>query len=71
MYIDSDLKYTVIEETSNEALQALWVEIHFPDKANILCGVIYRQHNSPEQLQTYFNETIQGVSKKTKPDFKP
>ena len=29
MYIDSDFKYEVLEKTSNEAFQALWVEIHF------------------------------------------
>ena len=48
MYIDSDFKYEVLERTSNEAFQALWVEIHFTNAANIVCGVIYRQHNSPE-----------------------
>ena len=62
MYIDTDLKYSVIEKTSNEAFQALWVEIFFPNKANALCGVIYRQHNSPTQFQEYFNETIEKFS---------
>ena len=51
MYINCDLRYTIIEKSSNEAFQALWIEIHFTNKANIICGVIYRQHNSPEQFQ--------------------
>ena len=41
MYVDSDFKYEVLEKTSNEAFQALWVEIHFTNAANIICGVIY------------------------------
>ena len=39
MYIDSDLINTVIQKNSNEASQALWIEIHFPNKP--ICGVIY------------------------------
>ena len=57
MYIDSDFKYEVLEKTSNEGFQALWVEIHFTNAANIICGVIYRQHNSPETFLKYFEET--------------
>ena len=62
MYIDSDLMYTVIKKNSNEAFQALWIEINFPNKANIICGIIYRQHNSPECFQNYFEETIENLS---------
>ena len=62
MYIDCDLRYTIIERSSNEAFRALWIEIHFTNKANITCGVIYRQHNSPEQFQKYFEETIEKLS---------
>ena len=62
MYIDCDLRYTIIKKSSNEAFQALWIEIHFTNKANIICGVIYRQHNSPEQFQKYFEETIEKLS---------
>ena len=35
MYIDSELRYTVLEKSSNEAFQALWVEIHQTKAANI------------------------------------
>ena len=62
MYIDCDLRYTIIEKSSNEAFQALWIEIHLTNKANIICGVIYRQHNSPEHFQKYFEETIEKLS---------
>ena len=39
---------TVLVKSSNEAYQALWVENHQTNAANIICGVLYRQHNSPE-----------------------
>ena len=58
MYIDSDFKYEVLERISNEAFQALWVEIHFTNAANIVCGVIYRQHNSPDKNLVLSKELI-------------
>ena len=67
MYIDSDFNYEVLEKTSNEAFQALWVEIHFTNAANIICGVIYRQHNSPETFLKYFEETVENLSISGKP----
>ena len=36
-------------------------------KSNIICGVIYRQHNSPEQVQSYFDETLEIPSAHNKP----
>lgn len=61
MYIEKyDTKYTVIEKNSNEALQALWVELHFSNTANVMCNIVYRQHNSPEQFQKYFKETSEN-----------
>ena len=50
MYIDNGLKYTVIERTSNPAFQVLWITIHFTNRRDITCGVIYRQHNCPEKF---------------------
>ena len=41
MYIDEDLNYTVIEKASEDAFQALWIEIQFPKQANVICGVVY------------------------------
>ena len=60
IYIDQRFKY--IEKTSNEAYQALWVELHLPKKANMICGVVYRQHNSPEHFQEHFHETVEKLS---------
>ena len=54
MYIHNDLNYTVIERTCDEAFQALWVSIHIAKKSTVICGVIYRQHNSPEKFLSYF-----------------
>ena len=36
-----------------------WLEKSFVKKKNIICGVIYRQHNSPERFQQYFDEIIE------------
>ena len=65
MYIDDTLKYTITEKTSNESFQALWADVSFPISgryANVKCGVIYRQHNSPEKFQAYFDETVERLS---------
>ena len=42
LYINDNLKYRVIEKTANESFQALWLEIEFINKRNIICGVVYR-----------------------------
>ena len=62
MYIDDNLNYRIIENSSNEAFQALWVETEFTDKANIICAVIYRRHNSPECFQSYFEDILEELS---------
>ena len=59
IYINENLDYTVVERTSNPAFQALWIEILVPNKRNVICGVLYRQHNSPESFLSYFNETVE------------
>ena len=56
LYINDSLKYTVIEKVSDEAFQSLWIEIQLPRKSNIICGNIYRQHNSPKCFQEYFDD---------------
>ena len=62
MYIDEDLNYTVIEKVSENTFQALWIEIQFPKQANVICGVVYRQHNSPERFLEYFDQTLEKLS---------
>ena len=47
MYATHSLNYTVRERTSKKAFQALWIKIQFSGPPNIICGIIYRQHNSP------------------------
>ena len=47
------------KKTSTEAFQALWIEISLVKKKNVICGIIYRQHNSPERFQRYFDESIE------------
>ena len=69
MYIKDSLNYTIIDKTSNEAFQALWIEFHLSRQPNIICGVVYRQHNSPQQFLDYFEETIEKFSALNKPIF--
>ena len=67
MYISNTLDYKIIEKCSNEAFQALWIEIIQAKNANIICGVMYRQHNSPNQFQAYFENTIENLAASGKP----
>ena len=62
LFIHESLNYTVLEKISNEAFQALWIEISFANNKNIVCGIIYRQHNSPDQFMSYFEETIEKLT---------
>ena len=62
MYINEKLNYTVIERTSNDAFQALLIEIHFETTKNIVCGIVYRQHNTPNSFLSYFDESLENYS---------
>ena len=66
MFIEESLNYNVLEKTSTEAFQALWIEISFVNSKNIICGIIYRQHNSPEFFQSYFEETVERLASTNK-----
>lgn len=59
MYIDEIMNYTVFERTYNEAFLALSIELQFAKQSNIICGVIYRQHNSVDRFLDYFEEAVQ------------
>ena len=61
LFVNQSLNYSVLEKTSNEAFQALWVEMSFVDHKNIVCGIISRQHNSPNDFLTYFDRTIEKM----------
>ena len=50
LFIDETLNYTVLEKTSNEAFQSLWIEISFVRQKNVICGIVYRQHNAPDRF---------------------
>ena len=56
------MNYKVIEKTSNKAFHALRIEMPFAKKKNVICGVTYRQHNSPDLFQRYFEETIKKLT---------
>ena len=45
-------------KASTESFQVLWIEISFVKKKNVICGVLYRQHNSPGSFLKYLEETI-------------
>ena len=61
------MNYTVIESTSNDAFQALWIELQFAKQSNIICGVIYKQHNCTERFLDYFDEAVDRYSATGKP----
>ena len=44
---------------SYPAFQAPWIEILVPNKKNIICQVLYKQHNSLESFLSYFNNTVE------------
>ena len=62
LFIKESIKYTIIEKTSNEAFQALWIETHFAQQKNLIIGIIYRQHNTPESFLSYFEETLERLA---------
>ena len=59
LFINEKHNYRVLEKISNTAFQALWIEISLVKKKNVICGIIYRQHNSPERFQQCFDESIE------------
>ena len=69
MFISDKFKYEIIEKTSTKAFQALWVEFLFEKKNNIICGIIYRQHNSPESFQANFDEALERFSQSDKTSY--
>ena len=59
MFINDSLDYKILEKTSNVDFQALWIEIALAQQKNIICGIIYRQHNSVNNFMSYFQEAIE------------
>jgi len=62
MYINNSLNYTILEKKTCEAYQSMWIEIQQKNKKNIICGIIYRQHNNPNDFLSYFNQKIEEYS---------
>ena len=62
MYINNRLNYSVVEKTTNSSFQALWIQFHFETKKNVLCGVIYRQHDKPVNFLEYLEEVLEKYS---------
>ena len=62
IYIKDHFNYRVLEKTSNVSYQAMWIEIQFSKRKNVICGIIYRQHNSPEKVQEYFDSAVEKYS---------
>ena len=69
LYIKDNLKYSILEQKSTCAFQALWIEIHLPKKKNIICGIIYSQHNSPESFLEYFNGALDKFTSRNHPTY--
>ena len=67
LYIRESLVYSVLEKTSNENFQALWIEIHQRNKKNIVCGILYRQHSCPKPFLSYLEKSLDLYNSKDKP----
>ena len=61
LFVDQSLAYNVFEKTSNEAFKAPWTEIFFVNHKNIVCGIIYRLHNSPDYFLTHLDKTTEKM----------
>jgi len=59
MYIREDYNYYVLKKDSDEAFQALWVEIILPKSKHIICCIVYRQHNNPERFLDYIDHSLE------------
>ena len=66
MYISHKLRYTVIENTSEDAFQALWIEIQNSGKSNTYRLWHYLTNNSPLRFQEYSDETLEKLINSTK-----
>jgi len=62
IYTTQRSKNICIEE--NVVIPLLFI---VPNKKNIICGVLYRQHNSPESFLSYFNDTVERFDAYDKP----
>jgi len=62
LFINVDLNYTMLERVCCEAFEELWIEISLGKPKHVICGVIYRQHNSPDQFTEYSNDTIEKMA---------
>ena len=55
-YVSNRLRFTMLSEYSiaTEDFETLWIEVHNPHKANLLCGVIYRHpHGDLDKFMNY------------------
>ena len=62
LFIEKQYNYRVIEKTANNEFQALWIEISFVKKKNIICAIMCRQHNNPDRFLQYFEEAVEKYS---------
>ena len=50
------------EKVPTESFQVLWIEIYFVNQKNVICGIMYRQHNFPESSLKYMEEATASFS---------
>jgi exonuclease III len=68
-YISHNLNYIIriTFTASNVDFEALWIELHFKGKQNLLCGIIYRHPNGNlDNLMNYINQTIEQIHQENK-----
>ena len=50
LYINELIPYRVLEKESTSSFQTLWCELNMRKGKNIICGVVYSQHNCPDHF---------------------
>ena len=68
-YIKNNLKYITRSQftKSTNDFEALWIEIDFGNKANLICGLIYRHPSSNlDNFMDYINPTIETINQENK-----
>ena len=58
----NDSNIQLLKKSLRKLFRLSGFELHLPEKANVISGVVYRQHNSPEHFKEYSDETIEKLS---------
>ena len=61
LYINELIPYRILEKESTSSFQALLCELNMRKGKNIICGVVYRQHNCPDHFLDYLSSKLETL----------